>query len=336
MRIGVLTELSPAARYRVHYPLDAMQRRGHDIVWPNDDGSPRVDAFPSCDALLVYRSHGSAVRNLLKRLRASGIAIVWDNDDDLRHLPRDRATRRRAGGFSNQAIFDETARTAKLAHVAIATSEPIAAAYRGAGVRDVRVIANYLASGTARQARPHDGVVVGWIAGLEHASDVQPLRLNETFRALQVEHPDLNVITIGVRLALRERYRHAPHVVFDKLPAVMAGFDIGLAPLLDTPFNRARSDIKIKEYAASGVPWLASPVGPYAELGEDAGGRLVPVGSWHEVLNKLIGDANARRHLAQTGRDWARGQTIDAVVDRYETAFADAVGRVGEAAFASA
>src|SRR4051812_28959865 len=109
MRIGALTELNPATHYRVLYPLEEMERRGHEVVWPNDDGSPRKKDFPSCDAVLAYRSHGPAIRQMLKRLQASGVAIVWDNDDDLRNLPRDRATRRRSGGHSNKAIFDETA-----------------------------------------------------------------------------------------------------------------------------------------------------------------------------------------------------------------------------------
>jgi glycosyltransferase involved in cell wall biosynthesis len=38
-------------------------------------------------------------------------------------------------------------------------------------------------------------------------------------------------------------------------------FDIGIAPLTDTEFNRAKSAYKMKQYLSCGVPVLASPVG---------------------------------------------------------------------------
>jgi len=38
-------------------------------------------------------------------------------------------------------------------------------------------------------------------------------------------------------------------------------FDIGLSPLMDHPFNKAKSAFKAKQYLSCGVPVLASPVG---------------------------------------------------------------------------
>jgi glycosyltransferase involved in cell wall biosynthesis len=39
----------------------------------------------------------------------------------------------------------------------------------------------------------------------------------------------------------------------------------GVAPLLDTPFNRSKSSLKFLEYAALGIPSICSDVGPYRE-----------------------------------------------------------------------
>src|SRR5207302_1085104 len=83
-----------------------------------------------------------------------------------------------------------------------------------------------------------------------------------------------------------QRYRHDPYLPFAELPRRLSRWDIGIAPLADIPFNLARSDIKLKEYAASELPWLASPVGPYAGHGEAQGGRLVPDDGWFEALNQ--------------------------------------------------
>ena len=141
------------------------------------------------------------------------------------------------------------------------------------------------------------------------------------------EHPRVGVSTVGVRLPLGERYTHAPALAFEQLPLHMARWDIGIAPLLDTPFNRARSDIKVKEYAASQLPWLASAVGPYRGLGAAQGGQVVDNEQWFDALDALVRDDAGRRQLSLSGARWAATQTITSLASRYEEAFADAAER---------
>src|SRR5262249_46348521 len=161
------------------------------------------------------------------------------------------------------------------ADVTVVTTEPLRELYANAGVTDIHVIENYLAYKTKRRPERHDGVVLGWIAAKEHYAEIEELELPAILSRLQDVHPDLRVCCIGVDLKLAERYRSLGFVPFEEVPARMADWDIGIAPLVDTPFNRARSSIKVKEYAASSIPWLASNSGPYVGLGERQGGRLV-------------------------------------------------------------
>ena len=81
-------------------------------------------------------------------------------------------------------------------------------------------------------------------------------------------------------------------------------WDIGLAPLADTPFNAAKSSIKTLDYAALGLATLASGVAAYrGSLADGLGGRLVANTdmAWYDALSHLIRDAPARRSLAHGG-----------------------------------
>ena len=112
-------------------------------------------------------------------------------------------------------------------------------------------------------------------------------------------------MSVGVDLGVRsDRYIHRPFVPFPELPDAIAQFDLAIAPIADVSFNRVRSNIKVKEYAAGGVPWLASPIGPYKDLGEQQGGRLVVDYGWAEALTDLVTDHAARASLAERSAAW--------------------------------
>lgn len=66
-------------------------------------------------------------------------------------------------------------------------------------------------------------------------------------------------------------------------------FDIGVVPLNITPFNQAKSWIKGLEYAAAGIPFVASPSDEYKRLQSEYGvGRLAKnPNAWKKHLNAL-------------------------------------------------
>jgi hypothetical protein len=82
-------------------------------------------------------------------------------------------------------------------------------------------------------------------------------------------------------------------------------WDIGLAPLADTPFNGCKSAIKVMDYTALGLAVLASDVPAYRGV---PGGETVEntTAAWGEALSLMIRDRVARRRLAARGGEWLR------------------------------
>jgi glycosyltransferase involved in cell wall biosynthesis len=89
------------------------------------------------------------------------------------------------------------------------------------------------------------------------------------------------------------------------LTSMQTRWHIGLAPLLDTPFNRCKSPIQAMDYAALGVVTVASDVPTYhGSLADGPAGQLVSNDprAWHATLDWLIRDHNLRRSIAQQAR----------------------------------
>ena len=85
------------------------------------------------------------------------------------------------------------------------------------------------------------------------------------------------------------------------LTAMQPRWHIGLAPLLDTPFNRSKSPIKAMDYAAMGLAVLASDTQVYrGSIADGVGGCLVANDprTWHAALDWLIRNQDLRRSLA--------------------------------------
>jgi hypothetical protein len=269
----------------------------------------------------------------LRKLSAHGIAISFDNDDNqtLSEVGYDGSgVASLKGRRYNRTMFRETIEMAKLADVLTTTNDLIAQAYRSAGVQDVAVVENHLDSGMFGfgSRSKHDGVVVGWVAAHEHEPDLDRLPLTAALRRLLEVHSELHILTVGVRLPLAsERYRHVKRVDFADLLKITRAFDIGIAPLADTAFNRSRSRVKLKEYGAGGAMWLASPVGPYLGLGESEGGLLVDDEAWFSTIDMLIRNSRVRKRLSKRALRWAKRQTIDHHVARWEMVFAEAISR---------
>jgi glycosyltransferase involved in cell wall biosynthesis len=308
----------PSANYRALHPLNELVRHGH-VVALNPEESQLTPSDEEYDALLdefdvtlMVRWSGTEAQELARRLYEDGMPVVWDYDDDVR----------------SEEYTQRVTAMSQAVDVVTTTNEHLAGVYRGRGARHAIAIPNFVtreAAATPRQK--HDGLVLGYIGWVDHQDDWDALGLHEIVTDLLDIHEELRVETVGP-LELRlptERHRNKQVLPFGKLPEAIAGFDIAIAPLIDKVGNDTRSDIKLKEYGIAGVPWLASPLGPYTGHGEEQGGRLVNDDDWFDALDTLIRDKKARKKLAKAGVKWARGQTLERNIHVWEDALEDAI-----------
>ena len=331
MRIALLPDGDTAnTAYRSIGPMTALAERGHEVRRLDRSDEARVrGTLEWCEVLHVHRVCGPGIVKIAQLAKASGAAVVWDDDDDIVRPPKGLggalvATGRRAADKLAARI-----RLFQASDLVTTTNAALAEVFRADGAPATRVIENYVIDGFVGDRLPRRAMHVGWAACLEHRLDLEHIPIVEALQGLLERHPDLHVTTMGIKLELRgDRYRHVPGVPLTEMLRHVSAFEVGIAPLAaQVSMNRTRSNVKLKEYAAVGVPWLASPIGPYAGLGEKPGGRLVPDDGWPGALEDRLGGARARRKLAKRALRWGDEQRLDRNAARWEDALGEAIER---------
>ncbi|WP_272474880.1 hypothetical protein [Baekduia alba] len=320
----------PNANYRAVWPAEALRARGgHQVQMLEYDlrRKLRYDQLFSCDVVHVYRRADRGVIKCVDDLRARGVAITYDNDDDIRLAPKEAETYKAIGGAKGELDFRGQTHMMRRAHILTTTSQGLASRWACECDCPIEVVPNYLSPiQFVDGPRNKEGVVIGWCAAAEHAADAKRLRITEVLRRVMQRCPHVRVVTIGIRLELDgNRYVHHRYVPHHDLGRVVRAFDIGLAPLADIPMAYTRSDVKVKEYAAAGVPWMASARGPYADLGPKQGGLAVGDDAWEDTLVALAASKFKRSQLRRRGEKWGKSQDIARNVERWEAVWERAV-----------
>jgi glycosyltransferase involved in cell wall biosynthesis len=170
----------------------------------------------------------------------------------------------------------------------------------------------------ARPPRPDDRIVVGWGGSLGHLEDMAAIAgpLCDWLRG----HPEVDLHLMGSEPIWRlfqglpeGRRRFTPPGDIERYYAFLQGLDIGLAPLLDTGFNRSRSDVKFLEYAAAGVVPVVQALAPY--LGSVADGRtgflFRDAAGLIGILGPLAADGDLRRRVGSAARAYVAAERLE-------------------------
>lgn len=85
---------------------------------------------------------------------------------------------------------------------------------------------------------------------------------------------------------------------------LIAECDVGIMPLLDTPWEQGKCAYKLIQYMACGLPILASPIGANQNvvMESETGLFADTPSAWVEKLESLLRDTALRQRLGQAGR----------------------------------
>ncbi len=327
--LGIPHAADGSGYYRFYLPYQYLARgTDHRIVLPQPGVKfhPDDTQLDELDVIVGQRFCGPG-QGLWEKWKASGkVKLVYEIDDDI--LQPDTWS-----GLAH--TFDPELRQSFIDCIAMSdqvtvSTEPLAAQMRKLNP-NVKVLPNFVDADALyinRQRR--DNVTVGWSGGMSHLGDWTSVA--DPIRAALAPLPNVDMHFIGIDyspvLNLGRECRYTPWKT-DVWGYFKANdFDIGLAPLADTPFNHSKSHIRALEYMALGIPVIASDAPPYRDLVVDGvTGYLVNTPeAWTGRLRELINDPDARDELGAKGKQVAQGWTIQAGWSRWRDAYQEVAG----------
>lgn len=352
------SNLDGAGFYRCLLPARELARRGWDARMLGGEAS--TDGFHTNvafdlgplfrdrpDVVVLQMPLDSAVPGAVRRLKRAGVRVVVELDDDFTCLPRSHpaweATSPVKHPARNRAHLFEAVRLAD----AVSVSTPALARSYGELNRNVSVIRNRLdwrmwvdvpqqSEAVRRRTR------IGWLGVMNRrVDDLEVLR--PWLRDWLLENPDVEFVAagdpsvhdfLGVPDSQRVSTAQLPFSLVPRnqadlrllreLPAIVACMDIGLVPLAPGRFNEGKSHLKGMEYAACGIPCVASASESYAGwwLSDGVGGVCASTeGEWRAALDVLVGDALLRRGLGRAARQKASEHSCQEHVTEWQDFF---------------
>lgn len=306
------------AWYRCNVPGRELARRGHTV---HLDVAVELNVLYEYDIIVFSNGATEATLAALQYAKSAGKLVIADLDDDPWHMNE-----------SNPNLLRWDAQEAALVEGCLShadrvtTTNPFLAEFLTQFNRSVVVLPNCLPGELWNvEKSAHSKMTIGWVGGHTHYFDLEMVAgpINE----LLVGRSDLELhLTVFEESPFEpaSKVKLLP-ITFDfaQFPEVFSGIDIGIAPLADNHFNKSKSDLKYLEYAAAGVPCVASDISTYSRIirhGEN-GLLAATADDWVACLTELIEDTVVRERIAAEARKTAEGRFIDKNIGLWERAY---------------
>lgn len=285
MRVLLITEANGVSEfYRAVTPFRMLEEAGYISLTISSGYNPatadkvNVTKF---DCIVFIRADAATHHALVLHAKEHGVRTVFDVDDNLLLLPLSipcyRIWHDPGTGYQtprlwyfkrNLALADVLTVTTDTLGRQLCNGEPDSLREKG----DYMVLPNQILSeawDVPVAPKPPGDIWVGWWGIYNHWDDWRDVA--PYIEPVILKYPRVKLMILGMpetKQIFRELVKTGQLVTFpfigpEKLGeyrSIIKAFDMALAPTSDCPFNEGKSDLKMLQYGAAGVPVIASRV----------------------------------------------------------------------------
>ena len=304
--------------WRVLQPITALEKRGYPCGWDFSANHLIGTIAPLFDGIMLPRfswapEHRRMAEQWFTSLKRAGKFVVYDADDDV--FTSAEVHRRVELNWMEGKTYEqlEAERFERIwamqqCEGVTVSTQRLATIVRTFTDKPVCVVPNAIDliwfQGVVRATRRQiPGLTIGWAGGRRHDRDVE--QMAAAWGRIARRYPAVRFVVQGWQPAVIKEHVPADRLVIlpwmplETYPAGLAQVDIACASVANTPFNRAKSQIKVYEAAAAGSAVVASPF--YAGLVDNGSSGLIAesVDEWEDGLSHLIDSHATRRMMAR-------------------------------------
>jgi glycosyltransferase involved in cell wall biosynthesis len=317
--------------YRAIAPASVLRYNGIETACRG----PSFEDADDFDVLVLQRHCSPAAELLVHEFHRKGKKVIYDVDDWLRGIPPywpayDTYWNRGKGTPAEQLLFHE--RIARNADLITCTTWPLAEKMLEYKEQDrIRIVPNCVMwadwDTVIPVERQSPRPVVGWF-GLPYYWHSWSQMVDAVEGAVEDVDADLAILGYPeVTHLLSDRILSRTWIEpmttmrdFGEMRRMIATFDVGIAWVADTPFNRCKSPLRALQYGAAGVPIAASEVTYGGVLSDSYPGEFGKIVPTPDALYHAIVDAVRRPDSARLLADKWRQRVFEH--HSYETQWA--------------
>jgi glycosyltransferase involved in cell wall biosynthesis len=339
-------EMGGVGYYRCYGPAKALRKKGikvdvfgYEMSYMISKDNPFESLkriFKGYDLVVTKQIDTENGGRFIGACKEAGVPLVMDLDDLISEVDEDNPAHEL--GYGKDGEKRARALSAlSMCDALFASSEPLAKEYtkvmKEAYGKDMPtyVLPNCCDPDIWKRIKREDDkwIIVGWQGSITHDSDLRIVL--PVMKKLLLKYDNLIFsLTGGVRQEtydkdfvenfgqelLKRVVINKGTQTFNSFPSYLAShqWDIGICPLKDTKFTRAKSHIKWLENSLVRVPTIASKVYPYCEsvkgiktIEDNKTGLLVSTEEeWENALTSLIEDKQKRFYLARDSHNFVK------------------------------
>lgn len=302
----IATDSAGCFHYRLRLPLLSLNRDAFAVYWQPWPMSPQAG-----DIVIGQRIAGDD-QGWLDLCNTPGLSTIYDLDDNLLAIDPENTV-----PYQIYAPKVEGTKANIAAATAVSVSTQTLAYIISSINSNVAVLPNCVEDSWLNDPVDQRNLVVGWAGSMFHGQDFGGV--SQQLQAFSAVTPGTGFHTIGADyFGSLPNKRVSGWAALPSLYQNLSSVTVGIAPLAPTPFNHCKSHIKVLEYAARGIPAVASNVGQYAEfIDHGINGFLMDrVDDLSGLLTKLV-DYDERKAMAEAAHATAAEYRISAQAQRW-------------------
>jgi hypothetical protein len=246
--------------YRMRWPAHDVSRHRPDwrVINLNADSKERLHLAEAADLLVLYQSQDLEMLPVIERRRTAGKKTLVEYNDNFYAPP---AWSPVAEPWSSPLMWQSYETILKASDGLLVTGPGLLELFSSKTKNPIFILENHLPESPKPLDElffpPKDEFVIGWAGSLGHMADI--LSVYPVFESILKKYPQTRIHLMGNESlpaflrAPADKLRFTPWGSMSDYFNFWRPVHLGIAPMLETAYNRCRSDIKAVEMAGCGA-----------------------------------------------------------------------------------